>query len=80
MKNFKIVYLDVEKNKTSEIIKCYSIHSAKTTFMKKHKGQYSEILYIFSLGKETYSQWGCVSKSYASFVLQKATLKHFQNK
>lgn len=56
MKNFKVVYLDVEKNKKSEIIKCYSIHSAKTTFMKERKGQYSEILYVFSLGKEIHSQ------------------------
>lgn len=51
MKNFKVVYLDENNVKKSEEVSCYSIYSAKTTFVVKNKDKNFKILYVFSLGK-----------------------------
>lgn len=50
MKDFKIVYLDLEGKKQSKTITCYAISSARSTFKTENKGKYVKIEYVLPLG------------------------------
>ena len=79
MNTYAISYLDNEGKKQSTKLDCYSHGSARLTFNKEFKGQFTKVESILSLGKAKTDQVSVGAESNPSFDTQKGIDKTINN-